>query len=364
MQVRRKLSETPQRIWCDGEGQFVFDYPPNLPDRAQQVVTRNASVVHAYGGEPAAAFLRSNRRPILIPIEWAWYHPVTGKGGERQISHALFNGMDGYYVRFGESSGDVSDDDDDDGGGKGVKKEYFLMRESDLHMRINFVASGDWYKQLQANPFRVYRVPGGAVVLRSSTRTLISGADRGLGNSQELCGHKQITSTLVEIPDNNLPQNIDDVCEDDGHCVILGLAKLLQWSVPQYYQRVEGEPNFIAVEQIYKVVNKNHPQHELKHLKNMTSEFVLQSATNPANIRKPDMRLDWGKVLFNVRLCNGNIQHYIAIDFDRREAVDAAHKGRIAFVNITEVMEALNIDSFLYTWRIVDKHNQKRKSEG
>ena len=316
VQVRQRLAETPQRIWHE-EGQFVLDYPPNLPDRAQQVVTPNASVVHAYGGEPAAAFLRSNRRPILIPIEWAWYHPVTGKGGERQISHTLFNGVDGYYVRFGESSDDDSDDE---------KTEYFLMRECDLHLRINFVDSRDWYDQLHANPFRVYRVPGGAVVLRSSTRTLMSEADCSLGNSQELRGHMLATLPLVETSDENPPQNIDDVCEEDRHCVVLGLAKLLRWSVAQYHQRVEGMPRFLAVEEIRTIVKKQSP-FTINNLR-LKPELVLRSINIPDKF-PVHLRLDWGKVLFNVRLRDGNIQHYIAIDFDRREAVDAAYKGRI-----------------------------------
>ena len=323
----------------------MLEYPPNLPDRAQRVVTCNESAIHAYG--PAVAFLKSNKRPTLIPVEWAWYHPVTGEGAERQVSHVLFNGMDGYYVRFGE-----------------IAQEYFLMRASDLHLRIDPGDSRDWYVQLHANPFRVYRVPGGAAVLRSSTRSSMPGGDWSLGNSQELCGHKLTTLPLAGTPDENPPQNIDAVCEEDGHCVILGLAKLLQWSVPQYYQRVEGVAKFQAVEEIYKIV-REQSAFTIKNL-NMAPQLTLQSVTNPSSIRKNDLRLDWGKVLFNVQLCDGNIQHYIAVDFDHREAVDAAHKGRIAFANIAEVMEVLNIDSFLHTWRIVEKHNpatQKRKSD-
>ena len=323
----------------------MLEYPPNLPDRAQRVVvTRNESAIHAYG--PAVAFLKSNKRPILIPVEWAWYQPVTGKGGERQISHALFNGADGYYVRFGEA-----------------ETEFFLMRESDLHLRIDFVASRKWYDQLHAIPFRVYRVPGGAVVLRSSTHKSMPGGDWDLGDPQELCGHRLATEPLAETLKDSHPQNIDDVCEEAGHCVILGLAKLLQWTVPHYYERVEGHPSFSAVEDIRAIV-QTQPHLTSVHL-NLRPDLALRSIDIPDSFPK-HLRLDWGKVLFNVRLRDGNIQHYIAVDFDRKEAVDAAHKGRIAFTNISEVMDALNIDSFLHTWRIVEKYNPttaKRKSD-
>ena len=129
----------------------------------------------------------------------------------------------------------------------------------------------------------------------------------------------------AEIPEESQPQNIDNVCEDDGHCIILGLAKLLQWSVPQYQQRIEGMSKFLEVEEIRAVVNRKS-QLEIKRLNLETLEMVLRAFSTPDRFPK-HLRLDWGKVLFNVRLCDGNIQHYFAVDFDRREAVDAAHKG-------------------------------------
>ena len=90
------------------------------------------------------------------------------------------------------------------------------------------------------------------------------------------------TLPFEETPKENPPQNIDNVCEDDGHCIILGLAKLLQWSVPQYYQRVEGKCKFLKVEEIGTVVNQKS-QLEIKRLNLETLEMLLRSFNTPTD---------------------------------------------------------------------------------